>query len=88
MKRRSFVRAAAAIAATSLPFASHSAAAPKPRLGLIGSGNVGSNLGRVWANAGYEVMFSSTDLDVDRKLAAEIGRGARAGTPQQGRCVR
>jgi predicted dinucleotide-binding enzyme len=26
-------------------------------------------------------MFSSTNLEADRKLAAEIGKGARAGTP-------
>ncbi|MEO6184779.1 MAG: NADPH-dependent F420 reductase [Steroidobacteraceae bacterium] len=69
-----------------LPFANHAVAASaggKPKIGLIGSGNVGSNLGRVWATAGYEVMFSSKDLDADRKLAAQIGKGARAGTPQE-----
>ena len=60
-----------------------SAAAAKPKIGMIGSGNVGSNLGRVWAKAGYPVMFSSRDIEVDRKLAAEIGSGSSAGTPQQ-----
>jgi 8-hydroxy-5-deazaflavin:NADPH oxidoreductase len=55
----------------------------KPKLGLIGSGNVGSNLGRVWAKAGYEVMFASRDLAADRALAAQVGSGARAGTPQE-----
>ena len=55
----------------------------KPRIGLIGSGNVGSNLGRVWAKAGYEVMFSSRDLDADKELAADVGARARAGTPQE-----
>jgi 8-hydroxy-5-deazaflavin:NADPH oxidoreductase len=58
-------------------------ATKKPKLGLIGSGNVGSNLGRVWAKAGYEVMFSSRDLAADRALAAQVGSGARAGTPQE-----
>jgi 8-hydroxy-5-deazaflavin:NADPH oxidoreductase len=57
--------------------------AAKPKIGLIGSGNVGSNLGRSWARAGYEVMFSSRDLETDRKLAAEIGARARAGTPAE-----
>jgi predicted dinucleotide-binding enzyme len=83
MQRRTILKAAAAITAAALPFAIHGAAAPRPKLGLIGSGNVGSNLGRVWANAGYELMFSSQDLEADRKLAAQIGKGARAGTPQQ-----
>ncbi len=82
LQRRNVLRAVAGLAA-SLPFAGFGAAASKPKLGLIGSGNVGSNLGRVWANAGYEVMFSSTDIESDRKLAAQVGKGARAGTPQE-----
>jgi predicted dinucleotide-binding enzyme len=57
--------------------------AAKPKIGLIGSGNVGGNLGRVWAKAGYEVMFSSRDLAADRALAAQIGSNAKAGTPQE-----
>jgi predicted dinucleotide-binding enzyme len=55
----------------------------KPPIGIIGSGNVGSNLGRVWARAGYPVMFSSLDLEADRRLAASVGAGARAGTPRE-----
>jgi predicted dinucleotide-binding enzyme len=55
----------------------------KPKIGMIGSGNVGSALGRVWAKAGYEVMFSSRDLESDRKLAADVGSNARAGTPKE-----
>lgn len=57
--------------------------AAKPKVGIVGSGNVGSNLGRVWAKAGYPVMFSSLDLEADRKLAASVGSGARAGTPKE-----
>jgi 8-hydroxy-5-deazaflavin:NADPH oxidoreductase len=53
----------------------------KPKIGLIGSGNVGSALGRSWARAGYEVMFSSRNLDHDRALAADVGPRAHAGTP-------
>jgi predicted dinucleotide-binding enzyme len=55
----------------------------KMKIGIIGSGHVGSALGGVWAKAGDEVMFSSRDLDNDKKLAAEVGPNARAGTPQQ-----
>lgn len=55
----------------------------KPPIGIIGSGNVGSNLGRSWARAGYPVMFSSLDLEGDRRLASAVGANARAGTPQQ-----
>jgi 8-hydroxy-5-deazaflavin:NADPH oxidoreductase len=55
----------------------------KMQIGIIGSGRVGSALGSVWAKAGNEVMFSSRHLENDRKLAAEVGANARAGTPQQ-----
>jgi 8-hydroxy-5-deazaflavin:NADPH oxidoreductase len=55
----------------------------KMKIGIIGSGHVGSALGGVWAKAGNEVMFSSRSLDNDKKLAAEVGANARAGTPQE-----
>jgi predicted dinucleotide-binding enzyme len=55
----------------------------KMKIGIIGSGHVGSALGGVWAKAGNEVMFSSRHLENDTKLAAEVGANARAGTPQE-----
>jgi 8-hydroxy-5-deazaflavin:NADPH oxidoreductase len=55
----------------------------KLKIGIIGSGRVGSALGGVWAKAGHEVMFSSRNLDNDKKLAAEVGANGRAGTPQE-----
>lgn len=55
----------------------------KMKIGIIGSGHVGSALGGVWAKAGNEVMFSSRNLENDKKLAAEVGANARAGTPQE-----
>jgi predicted dinucleotide-binding enzyme len=55
----------------------------KMKIGIIGSGRVGSALGGVWAKAGNEVMFSSRNLDNDKKLASEVGPNARAGTPQE-----
>lgn len=86
LRRRDVLKAAGAAAALgALPLAGRAAAADAPRLkiGLIGSGRVGSALGRVWAHAGHEVMFSSRHLDDDEALAAEVGANARAGTPQQ-----
>jgi predicted dinucleotide-binding enzyme len=61
----------------------NAADAEKMKIGIIGSGHVGSALGGVWAKAGHEVMFSSRNLDNDKKLAAEVGANARAGTPQE-----
>jgi hypothetical protein len=85
-KRRGFLRAAAAtLALSSLPIAARaaSAAAEKMKIGIVGSGRVGGTLGTVWANAGHTVMFSSLDLEHDRKLAASVGPNARAGTPRE-----
>jgi len=55
----------------------------KLKIGIIGSGNVGAAIGRVWANAGHPVMFASRNLEHDKKLAADIGRNASAGTPKE-----
>ena len=84
--RRTFMVALAAVAALGMLTFDGTALAQgagKPKIGLIGSGNVGSNLGRVWARAGYPVMFSSKDVEADRKLAASVGANARAGTPAE-----
>lgn len=59
------------------------ATAKSTRIGIIGSGKVGGAIGRTWVNGGHEVMFSSRNLDSDKALASELGRGARAGTPKE-----
>ena len=53
------------------------------KIGVIGSGRIGGTLGELWVKAGYQVMFSSLDLEHDKELAARLGSGARAGTPAQ-----
>ncbi len=86
MNRRTLLWTVLACCASSgLPAgeAAHAADAALPRIGLIGSGNVGSNLGRAWTRAGYEVMFSSLDLEADKRLAAQVGPKASAGTTLQ-----
>lgn len=80
--RRSFlIGTGAAVAASALPFEAR--AAEKLKIGIIGSGNVGSAIGAVWVTAGHEVMFSSRHLEDDKTLAARLGNGALAGTPQE-----
>ncbi len=83
--RREFLQlAAATLVIGNLPFAAHAAsAAPKMKIGIVGSGRVGGTLGSVWAKAGHTVMFSSLDLEHDKALAAGIGPNARAGTPRE-----
>jgi predicted dinucleotide-binding enzyme len=83
-RRRDVLKAAGAVVAVAaLPLAGRAAGAAKLKIGMIGSGNVGSALGRVWADAGHQVMFSSRHLEDDQKLAASIGPNARAGTPAE-----
>jgi predicted dinucleotide-binding enzyme len=82
--RRQWLQTAAALCVSLAAGGAFAQGTPaKPKIGVIGSGNVGSNIGRAWAKAGYEVMFSSLDFEADRKLAAEVGMGAVAGTPRQ-----
>jgi len=83
LRRRDVLRLAMASAALAGPMGVLAQNAPKPKLGLIGSGNVGSNLGRVWAQKGYQVMFSSRDLAADKRLVSEVAANSRAGTPQE-----
>jgi predicted dinucleotide-binding enzyme len=86
--RRDFLKAAGAVAAlalNALPFAARaaSAGAGKMKIGVVGSGRIGGTLGGVWVKAGHEVMFSSRNIEHDRKLAASLGPNARAGTPRE-----
>jgi len=82
LRRRDILKAAGAVAAfRPLLFAKAAVGDGKVKIGVIGSGNVGTALGRVWANAGHQVMFSSRNLDHDKQLAASIGANAHAGTP-------
>jgi hypothetical protein len=80
-RRRFLVVAGVTIAAAAMPFSAHSA--EKMKIGIIGSGNVGSALGTTWIKTGHEVMFSSRHIEHDQSLAAGLGAGARAGTPRE-----
>ncbi len=54
------------------------------RIGIIGAGNMGAALGKIWAKAGHNVIFSySRDEDKLRQLAASAGETAQVGTPQE-----
>jgi predicted dinucleotide-binding enzyme len=75
--------AAAALAFGAIPRGARAAAGEKLKIGVVGSGRIGGTLGSVWVKAGHEVMFSSRNIEHDRKLAASLGPGARAGTPRE-----
>lgn len=55
----------------------------RPRIGVIGAGRIGGTLAKLWAEAGHKVMISARTMEEVQKLAAEIGHGVTAGTPQQ-----
>ena len=82
-RRKFLVVAVAAVAAATLPFSALAEEEEKVKIGIIGSGDVGSAIGAVWVKAGHEVMFSSRHIEHDRSLAARLGAGARAGTPRE-----
>jgi predicted dinucleotide-binding enzyme len=54
------------------------------KIGIIGSGHIGGNAGRLFARAGHEVLFSfSRDPQTLADAAAAAGPLARTGTPRE-----
>src|SRR5215475_8685461 len=54
------------------------------RIGILGSGLMGSKLGTIFARAGHEVVFSYARSEQKLKRLAEGDAGnARAGTPRE-----
>lgn len=83
--RRQILKAGAAattlLLTASLP--AFAAAPAKMKIGIVGSGRVGTAIGTAWIKAGHEVMFSSTNLEKNKQLAAGLGANAKAGTPRE-----
>src|SRR5258706_14407075 len=75
--RRNFLRSAAAgFALGALPYGLAQGQSAPLKIGVIGSGRVGSTLGRIWVKAGHEGMFSSLAFEHDKGLAARLGGNA------------
>jgi len=54
----------------------------KMRIGILGSGLMGSKLGKIFARAGHTVVFSYSHSEQKlEQLAREAGKNAFAGTP-------
>jgi predicted dinucleotide-binding enzyme len=53
------------------------------KIGIVGSGKIGGLVGRLWSQAGHEVLFSSRHPETLAELVAHAGNGARAGTPHE-----
>jgi predicted dinucleotide-binding enzyme len=80
MKRRAFLLAVAAASIVPPAFAQ----GRSMKIGVIGSGRIGSTIGALWVKAGHEVMFSDRDAEqVKRAIEAlepEFKARARAGS--------
>lgn len=53
-------------------------ASQRQTIAMIGAGNMGSALGRLWAAAGYEVIFATRHPDELDDVVASAGHGAEA----------
>ncbi len=53
------------------------------KVGVIGSGNIGSAIGGLWAKAGYEVMFSDREPAQAKRAADAAGPRARIGSVRE-----
>jgi 8-hydroxy-5-deazaflavin:NADPH oxidoreductase len=49
------------------------------KIGVVGSGKIGSVVGKLWAQAGHEVLFSSRHPEALDGLVARVGRNASRG---------
>lgn len=75
-RRALLATAAAALATPAL------AQAKRP-IGIIGAGNIGGTIGKLWIKAGHPVMFSSRNPDELKDMVAALGPLAKAGTVAQ-----
>jgi 8-hydroxy-5-deazaflavin:NADPH oxidoreductase len=88
MKRRAFLSVIAGVVAAALPVGVAFAQTQKPmKIGVIGSGRIGSTIGGLWVKAGHEVMFSDRDPEQVKRaiegLGPAVGPKARAGSVQE-----
>ncbi len=53
------------------------------KIAIIGTGSLGSTLGKMWAEKDHMIMFGSRDPQKAKKLANSIGSGASGGTYEE-----
>ena len=53
------------------------------KIGIIGTGHMGSTLGRLWAEKGHQVFFGSRQPQKAQELAGQVGHGAQGGSVRQ-----
>lgn len=53
------------------------------KIGIVGSGRIGGLIGKLWSQAGHEILFSSRNPQNLGGLVEQAGGGAKAGTPEE-----
>ena len=53
-------------------------------IGIIGYGNLGASVGKIWAAKGHKVLFSFSKDQEKLRAVAAAGPNARTGTPAGG----
>jgi len=83
--RRALLGAALALTTLLKPLrtAAQAPGGEKLRIGVIGSGHIGSTIGGLWVKAGHPVLFSSRHPDELKELVTGLGPLARSGTVSQ-----
>jgi predicted dinucleotide-binding enzyme len=79
MKRRAFL--SVVLAAAVVPAFAQTKQPMK--IGVIGSGRIGSTIGGLWVKAGHEVMFSDRDPEAVKRAIADLGPRAHAGSTHE-----
>ena len=85
MNARNVLRALlVCVAACSAPLSVAVAAAEAPmKIGIVGTGKIGSALATHWAKAGHELLISSRHPEELQDLAKSLGPKVRVGTPSE-----
>lgn len=52
------------------------------QIGILGAGQVGGNLGQVWASCGHSIVFGVRDQDKTRLVVEQIDGDVRCDTPE------
>jgi predicted dinucleotide-binding enzyme len=53
------------------------------KIGIIGSGNMGGSLAKIWANKGHEIFITSTSPEQTIQVVESIGGNTRMGTTRE-----
>lgn len=53
------------------------------KIGIIGSGNMGGSLAKIWANKGHEILITSTSPEETKQVVESIGKNVKMGTTRE-----